>query len=400
MKYRVLLPLALACTVFSSQAADFQLRLIGSTTLPTGTMFQGVEFGGISGLDRATDGSYYAISDDRGGERGTPRFYNLNLDYDGNGFKAVTVNSQTYMKRPDGSAFPSNARTVDPESIRVAPNGNLYWSSEGNWNADPKLRFQPFVREMTTDGSFVREFNTPAMFNYVDNATTGGRNNKLFEALTVAPNGTVWTANEDALIQDGKLTSINNGSTVRVTSLDPLTGQSGAQYAYQLPPIPVDAAPGAPFGPDNGLPELLALSDTRFLAVERAFASGVGNTIRLVLTDTIGATDVSGVASLNGASGVTAMSREVLLEMALQFQGITMDNTEAITWGKTLANGNRTLVLAVDNNFAANQSTQFMAFEVSAVPEPQSWALMLAGVAGLAGLVARRRAPGRDRRAV
>lgn len=390
MKYPALLPLALACTVFSSQAADFQLRLIGSTSVPTGTMFQGVEFGGISGLDRAADGSYYAISDDRGGERGTPRFYNLNLDYDANGFKSVSVNSQTYMKRPDGSAFPSNARTVDPESIRVAPNGNLYWSSEGNWNADPKQRFQPFVREMTTDGSFVREFNTPAMFNYVDNTTTGGRNNKLFEALTVAPNGTVWTANEDALIQDGKITSINNGSTVRVTALNPLTGQSGAQYAYQLPPIPVDAAPGAPFGPDNGLPELLALSDTRFLAVERAFASGVGNTIRLVLTDTTGATDVSGISSLNGASGVTAMSREVLLEMALQFQGITLDNTEAVTWGKTLANGNRTLVLAVDNNFAANQSTQFMAFEVSAVPEPHIYALMLAGLGLVAG-VARRR---------
>lgn len=397
MKYRALFPLALACSVFSCQAADFQLRLIGSTALPTGTKFQGVEFGGISGLDRAADGSYFAISDDRGGERGTPRFYKLHLDYDASGFKAVTIDSQTTMKRPDGSAFPSNARTVDPESIRVAPNGNLYWSSEGNWNANPQLRYQPFVREMKTDGSFVREFNTPAMFNYVDNATTGGRSNKLFEALTVAPNGTVWTANEDALIQDGNITSLSKGSTVRVTALNPLTGQSGAQYAYQLPPIPVDAAPGAPFGPDNGLPELLALSDTRFLAVERAFASGVGNTIRLVLTDTTGATDVSGIASLNGANGVTPMSREVLLEMAIQYQGITLDNVEAISWGKTLDNGNRTLVLAVDNNFAANQSTQFMAFEVSAVPEPQSWALMLAG---LLGVVARRRAPGRHRDAV
>lgn len=387
MKSRAFLPLALACAVFGSQAADVQLRLIGSTALPTGTMFQGVEFGGISGLDRAADGSYYAISDDRGGERGTPRFYKLNLDYDATGFKAVSIDSQTTMKRPDGSAFPSNARTVDPEGIRVAPNGNLYWSSEGNWNANPQLRFQPFVREMKTDGSFVREFNTPAMFNYVDNTSTGGRNNKLFEALTVAPNGTVWTANEDALIQDGNITSLTQGSTVRVTALNPLTGQSGAQYAYQLPPIPVDAAPGAPFGPDNGLPELLALSDTRFLAVERAFASGVGNTIRLVLTDTSGATDVSGIASLSAAAGsFTPMSREVLLDMAIQYQGITLDNIEAISWGKTLDNGNRTLILAADNNFAANQSTQFLAFEVSAVPEPQSGALMLAGVLGVLGV--------------
>ena len=106
------------------------------------------------------------------------------------------------------------------------------------------------------------------------------------------------------------------------------------------------------------LQSMLELGQRLLWAVGGALLLGgllvVGNTIRLVLTDTTGATDVSGIASLNGASGVTAMSREVLLEMAIQYQGVTLDNTEAITWGKTLANGNRTLVLAVDNNFAAN----------------------------------------------
>src|SRR6218665_2512895 len=58
------------------------LRLVGSTSIPTGTLYEGVEFGGISGLDRDPDGSYWAISDDRGGERGTPRFYNLSIDVD------------------------------------------------------------------------------------------------------------------------------------------------------------------------------------------------------------------------------------------------------------------------------------------------------------------------------
>jgi len=387
---KTLLVTLLATFAGHALAADFSLRVIGEQRIATGTLFEGVEFGGISGLDRAADGRYWAISDDRGGERGTPRFYNLSLDYDAAGFNGVTVNSQTFMQRPDGSTFPSNARTVDPEGIRVAPNGNLYWSSEGNWSANAASRYQPFVREMTTSGAFVREFATPAMFNYVDNTTTGGRSNKLFEALTVAPNGTIWTANEDALVQDGPLTSVSNGSVVRVTALDPVSGASGAQYAYALPPIPVDAVPGAPFGPDNGLPELLAISDTQFIAVERAFAFGVGNTIRLTLAEIMpDTTDVSSFASLVGAE-YTAMRRTVLLEMPITFNGITLDNIEAISWGHTLANGNRTLVLAADNNFSGTQVTQFIALEVSAVPEPARIAQFLAGL-GLMTLTMRMR---------
>ena len=388
MMNKTLMAAAIALLAGGAQAADFSLRVIGATSLPTGTLFQGVEFGGISGLDRAADGTYWAIADDRGGERGTPRFYNLSLDYDAAGFNGVAINSQTYMQRPDGTTFPSNARTVDPEGIRVAPNGNLYWSSEGNWNANAASRYQPFVREMTTSGVFVREFATPAMYNYVDNASTGGRNNKLFEALTVTPNGTIYTANEDALVQDGPLTSVSNGSVVRLTALDPVSGAAGAQYAYELPPIPVDAVPGAPFGPDNGLPELLAISDTQFIAIERAFAFGVGNTIRLTLAEiTADTTDVSSFASLTGVD-YTPMRRTLLLEMPITYEGITLDNIEGVSWGKTLANGNRTLVLVADNNFSATQSTQFIALEIAPVPEPEQYALLLAGL-GLLSLARR-----------
>jgi len=69
---------ALLCA--SADAADVKLRLIGAHALPSGALHEGVEFGGISGMDRFDDGSYVAISDDRGAERGAPRFYRLALD--------------------------------------------------------------------------------------------------------------------------------------------------------------------------------------------------------------------------------------------------------------------------------------------------------------------------------
>lgn len=341
------------------------LRLVGSTSIATGTLFEGVEFGGISGLDRDADGSYWAIADDRGGERGTPRFYRLAVDVGAGGQVTVDVKQQLHMLREDGTPFPANARTVDPEAIRLAPNGDLYWSSEGNWSTTEASRFQPFLRQMTRAGTHVRTFETPAMYRYVDNTTTGGRSNKLFGALAVGPEGTVYVANEDALVQDGPLTTVQAGSVVRVTAMDPVTGRPKGQYAYALPAIPVDAAPGAPFGPDNGLSEMIAIGDRQFIAVERAFAFGVGNTIRLVLTGIDATTtDVMAVPALAGAT-YTPMARRVLLDMPLTFEGVKLDNIEGIAWGPTLANGNRSLVLVADNNFTADtQATQFIVLEM------------------------------------
>lgn len=339
------------------------LRLIGDYSIKTKTMFEGVEFGGISGIDRAPDGTYWAISDERGGERGTPRFYALSIDFDATRIKSVGISKMVYLRGPDGKPLPSTARTVDPEGIRVAPNGNLYISSEGNFGTGAAL-YQPFVREVRTDGSYVRDFETPSAFNYVDNSTTGGRSNKLFEALAVTPNGRVFTANEDALIEDGPITSLKNGSVVRVLELDPASAKPVAQYAYTLPPVPVDKAPTGAFAPDNGLPELLALSANEFVAVERAYADGVGNTIRLVLaTIEPDTTNVQALKSLQGAS-YKPMKKQLLLEMPITYQGVKIDNIEGATWGPRLPNGHRTLVLVADNNFADNQVTQFLAFEV------------------------------------
>lgn len=355
---------AVAWTPPPTRAADFTLRLIGQAEIATGKKFGGIEIGGLSGLTRLRDGRFIALSDDRGDERRPPRFYTLALDYDGSGVRGVNVLSQTLLRQPDGSAFATQRGTVDPEALRVLPNGDLLWSSEGIWSADPARRQQPFVRQMRLDGGFVRQWPVPVIYELVDNATRGGRDNLLFEALAVAPGGAVFVANEAALWQDGDVATLQAGSPVRVTRLDPAGGAPLGQTVYEVPPIPLGAAPGFGGRADNGLADLLALSEQQFIALERAYAPGVGNTVRLALaTITPETTDVRGIDALKGAAYMP-MRRELLLEMSINWQGVKIDNLEGITLGHTLANGHCTLVLVSDNNFNPRQRTQFVVLEM------------------------------------
>jgi hypothetical protein len=44
--------------------------------------------------------------------------------------------------------------------------------------------------------------------------------------------------------------------------------------------------------------------------------------------------------------------------------GVYVDNVEGITFGPKMPNGNKTLLLVADNNFAATEKTQFFLFEL------------------------------------
>jgi len=389
---RLVLMLALAASSTAANADAFKLNFLGATTVPTNTTFDGTDlvpgttglFGGLSGLDFDPIAGRFTVVSDNRGEQGNPHFYSMSLNYSRSGFTGITVHSKTSMLRPDGTPFPAAPapREVDPESIRIAPNGNLFFTSEGNF---PTLA-QPFVREMKADGSYVRDFAVPAQFNYVSGGATGGRNNLLFEASTVSADGkTLFVANEGAIVADGPISTLGNGSKVRITAYDIASGIPTAQFVYEVAPIPKAPSGSTPFA-DNGLVEILTISDTQLLAMERSFATGVGNTIKLFLIDLAGATDVSGIPALESAS-YTPVSKTLLLD--LDTLGITLDNIEGIAWGKILDNGRNSLVLVSDNNFSTTQVTQFLAFEVEEIPAPAGLAILLVAVPAL--LAARRR---------
>ena len=231
---------------------------------------------------------------------------------------------------------PFASASVDPEGIALANNGTLFISSEG----DANNLIDPFVAQFSLDGQIFNELPIPEKFLPTVDGSSGIRNNKAFESLTITPdNRFLYTAVESALIQDGAEASLEDESPVRILQYDLATGESVGEFLYFTDPIPVPPDPADGFA-DNGLVELLAIDNTgTFLALERSFAVGVGNNLRLYEVRTQGATDLSGVDRLTTTEGeaidVDAVAEKRLL---LDFNdlGIQLDNSEAVSFCPTL----------------------------------------------------------------
>jgi hypothetical protein len=344
---RWLLPLVAAlCAIEPAMAAEPLLRFIGQQTVATGTIADGTVVGGLSGIDYdPATGRYVAISDDR--SRHAPaRYYDIALALTLRGFEGVRFTGVHFMQQPDHALFPSNG--IDAESIRFSGRDLLY-ASEGNARAG----VAPFVREMREDGGYVRSFAVPA--HYLPGHSGGVRNNLAFESLTLSADGRyVLTATEDTLVQDGAPASRRSGGRSRIVCFDRASGEPVAEYVYEIE---------AGTGSSAGLSELLALDGTRYLALERSAepeGSGQGHAVKLFLIDLADASNVLDQTALAG--DYRPVTKSLLLDLGMS--GIPLDNIEGMTFGGTLENGNRSLILVSDNNFSKAQVTQFLAFEV------------------------------------
>jgi hypothetical protein len=194
--------------------------------------------------------------------------------------------------------------------------------------------------------------------------TTGPPQNLALEGLTFAALGSLVASSvEGPLLQDGPVPTVERGALSRIT-LQSRFGPILAQYAYPQEKIFATPVPPTAFS-TTGVSSLLAVDQvdpTKFLVMERAFVTGVGNKIRIYEIDTKGATNVAKLSTLSGAE-VKPVKKRLLVDLA-DLPLSTIDNVEGMTWGPRLPNGERTLVLVSDNNFAATQVTQFIALAV------------------------------------
>jgi hypothetical protein len=100
------------------------------------------------------------------------------------------------------------------------------------------------------------------------------------------------------------------------------------------------------------------------LVIERSFSTGIqACTIRVYLADLSAASDVQRITSLRNDHGWKPVAKKLLLNM--DSLGIYIDNIEGVTFGPKLPNGHQTLIFVADNNFSAEEQTQFLLFELN-----------------------------------
>ncbi|MBB5892670.1 esterase-like activity of phytase family protein [Kutzneria kofuensis] len=370
--------LATGLTAGAAVAGPAEVRLLGEQIVPFNLPFQGTTVGGLSAIDRdPRTGQYVLISDDRSAIN-PARFYTARIDVDAAGIHGVEFTGTHPFQRPDGKTYPTikdwtatpctasrevcdRDGTVDPEELRVDPwTGNITWSQEGE-RILPSTLLDPSIRQARPDGSYAGQYPLPANERMSADAV-GPRQNQTLEGITYAGAGTLLVSElEDPLQQDGPDPTATSGALTRIT-VQSRFGPVLAQYAYPIDPL---FAPSPSAADTNGVSSMVAydpIDPTRYLMVERAFVTGVGNKVRVYEIDTKGATNIRDVASIAGKK-IKPVAKKLLVD--LDTLGLPkVDNIEGITWGPTLPDGERTLLLVSDNNFNSGQITQVIALAV------------------------------------
>lgn len=323
--------------------------------------------GGLSGLFySASEGLLYAITDDRG--RFPPRLYTFSVGLAERSLR-VEPRAVVLLREP---AATSSLIEMDGEGIAgtdlTVDGGALFISLEGN--DEPPHQRETRILRAQRDGLVTGQLNVPPSFRPAPSGDPprGARPNRGLEGLSVSPSGRyLFASAEEALFQDGELSTFDAGTRVRLARWDLERGGEPSEHFYLTDQVVPRLA--APSGANAGVSEIVALDDTRLLVLERTF---VKNAERAVNTIRIFEADLAAVTGSAPAPGVPLLVSKRLVvdldDVVARFDEgrRELDNFEGMTLGPRLPSGNPSLLLVSDDNFSASQRTVFVAFELRA----------------------------------
>lgn len=347
-------------------------------------------FGGISAADWSGNGDEYWFLSDRGPLDGAVdwpcRLHKVRLEISGLDESRTGTESQTetkisaeivetvFLEDAYGHRFtglasaytPSKEHPVrlDPEGLRVSPNGTFYISDE----------YGPRLMEFSRTGRFIRELEVPAHYQIacpgttwrdeIPNNETGRQANRGMEGLAISEDGKrLFGIMQSPLLQDcqrpskhEKVQGLNCRLPVFLAS-----GKLEAEYIYQLD----DAR--------FKLNEILECGPQQLLTIERDGNPGVSaNCKNLMLVSLKSATNISGRCDkgLAGAAmqDLQPVTKRVLLDLLdpkWNLAGEHMpEKIESLTFGPDLPDGRRLLIVVSDNDFEVEHPTCIYAFAI------------------------------------
>lgn len=330
------------------------LSWIGEFTRPSGASYPLIEdakrFGSLSGLARdAASPRWMAVIDDRDGSRVAW----LDITVTDGRLDVYPLGVQ--VLQPGAGVTARTVTAADLESIVALPDGSFLLGEEGHTTRAGV--WPPAILQVTREGVVTGVVSYPDEFQIATDGRTGTRDNQGFESLARLPSGRLIAGLEQPL-SNRPVTSFDHGGEGRLVEFEPFgtSYRAGRQWRYDISPI--DRIPGFPnvcSDGENGLVELLALTETTLLALERACLQNanrleVFNPIHLYVVNLSGE-----VAKKTLLLNLSALAPKLSPSLS------RLENFEGLAYGPPV-NGRPTLIVMSDDNFRSSQMTSFLLF--------------------------------------
>lgn len=339
--------------------------------------------GGFSSIEYLGEDRYIVLPDRGPGDGDAVyacRFHTFEIKIDPTSVAKVSgrLLRTDYFTTAQGKALVGNPKQLpaqpnepdlrfDPEAIRLLGEDKLVVSDE----------YGPHVYLFSLSGKKLGEFAVPDTFRVevassdpVEEAIQnrkGRQPNGGFEGLAVTPSGQrIVALLQKPLIQDSDDlgSGERNGVHCRMVVFN-REGQQVEQFVY--------TTDHTAFGQS----ELVAVTENRFLVIERDSKSGAAaKHKRIYLVDTSDATDVSKIESLSAVrlqdlkdGMIRSVKKHLVLDLLSPVSGIDRQaidkKQECLTFGPTLDDGRITLILGVDNDFDVSAPSVFYVYALS-----------------------------------
>ena len=293
-------------------------------------------FGGISGIDYDSErNKLFMVSDDKS-EFGPPRYYSADLD--------LVTDNLPLTKIDQINVELSQNTTSDFESIRYDSKRDiLFISNEGEHVKSQHTS----ITLHSLDGELIGKLSTPNELNYDLKGKSGPRANKAIEGISLSCDGqSLLYALEGPLIEDDELPTHERGAITKIYK-QKINDISHEVYKYPIDPIPLKAT-GGKFRSDNGISEILEISNDVLLVVERS-----GNETK----DSYFKFDVRVYIATPNSTGT--LQKKLLINFS-DLNLPWVDNIESVSFGPRAPDGSESLIFFSDDNFSAYQLNQLI----------------------------------------